>query len=58
MPDSAGQFLLIASYEKGHDFMRQSAAMGIECTLLTLDTLRDADWPREALADLATMPPA
>src|ERR1700744_2799140 len=56
MPDSAGRFLLIASYEKGHDFMRQCAAMGIECVLLTLDTRRDADWPREALADLTTMP--
>jgi biotin carboxylase len=56
MPDLAERFLLIASYEKGHDFMRQCAAMGIGCTLLTLDTLRDADWPRESLEDLATMP--
>jgi biotin carboxylase len=57
MPDSAGQFLLIASYEKGHDFMRQCAAIGIECTLLTLDSLRDADWPRDVLASVTTMPP-
>jgi biotin carboxylase len=57
MPDSAARFLLIASYEKGHDFMRQSAAMGVKCTLLTLDSLRQADWPREDLEDLATMPP-
>ncbi|HTW62784.1 MAG TPA: hypothetical protein VMD55_13335 [Terracidiphilus sp.] len=56
MPDSAERLLLIASYEKGHDFMRQCAAMGLQCTLLTLDTLRDADWPRDALEDLATMP--
>jgi biotin carboxylase len=56
MPDSAERFLLIASYEKGHDFMRQCAAMGIRCTLLTLDTLRDADWPRDALEELVTMP--
>ena len=56
MPDSAERFLLIASYEKGHDFMRQCAAMGIRCTLLTLDTLGDADWPRDALEELATMP--
>jgi biotin carboxylase len=56
MPDSAGRFLLIASYEKGHDFMRQCAALGVECTLLTLDSLRDAGWPREALADFTTMP--
>jgi biotin carboxylase len=56
MPDSAERFLLIASYEKGHDFMRQCAAMGIQCTLLTLESLRTADWPRDALEDLATMP--
>ncbi len=56
MPDLAERFLLIASYEKGHDFMRQSAALGVRCTLLTLDSLRHADWPRESLEDLATMP--
>jgi biotin carboxylase len=56
MPDSAERFLLIASYEKGHDFMRQCAAMGIRCTLLTLDTLQTADWPRDALEELVTMP--
>jgi biotin carboxylase len=56
MPDSAERFLLIASYEKGHDFIRQCAAMGLPCTLLTLDGLRNAGWPREALEDLATMP--
>jgi biotin carboxylase len=56
MPHSAGHFLLIASYEKGHDFIRECAHLGVECTLLTLDSLRDAGWPREALAQLATMP--
>jgi biotin carboxylase len=56
MPDSAERFLLIASYEKGHDFMRQCAAMGIRCTLLTFDTLQTADWPRDALEELVTMP--
>jgi biotin carboxylase len=56
MPDSPRRFLLIASYEKGHDFMRQCAAMGVQCTLLTLDTLHDADWPRDSLEDLSTMP--
>jgi len=57
MPDPTERFLLIASYEKGHDFMRQCAEMGIRSTLLTLDALRDADWPREALEEVATMPP-
>jgi biotin carboxylase len=56
MPDPTEQFLLLASYEKGHDFMRQCAEMGVRCTLLTLESLRDSDWPRETLEELATMP--
>jgi biotin carboxylase len=50
------RFLCIASYEKGQDFLRQCAALGVKPTLLTVDKLRDADWPRDVLDDLATMP--
>jgi biotin carboxylase len=53
----AERFLLIASYEKGHDFMRQCAEMGVLCTLLTVEELRNAAWPNDALEDLAAMPP-
>ena len=56
MPERTERFLCIASYEKGHDFLRQCAQLGVKPTLLTLDKLRDADWPREALEDLTTMP--
>lgn len=56
MSDIAERFLLMASYEKGHDFIRQCAELGVRCTLLTLDGLRDADWPRDALEDIATVP--
>ena len=56
MPDATERFLLIASYEKGHDFIRQCAAMEVKCTLLTPESLRDADWPLEDLEDVATMP--
>ena len=56
MSDTTERFLCIASYEKGQDFMRQCAEMGVKPTLLTVDKLRDADWPREALEDIATMP--
>jgi hypothetical protein len=31
--------------------------MGVKVTLLTLDKNRNADWPRECLEELATMPP-
>lgn len=54
--DATERFLCIASYEKGHDFLRQCAAMGVKPTLLTLDKLRDEDWPRDSLEELVTMP--
>lgn len=56
MADITERFLLLASYEKGHDFMRQCADLGIRCTLLTLDALRDAAWPREYLEEIVSMP--
>jgi len=56
MVDSTERFLCLASFEKGHDFLRQCAEMGVRPTLLTLDALRDAAWPHEALEDQVTMP--
>jgi biotin carboxylase len=56
MADEIQRFLCLASYEKGHDFLRQCAEMGVRPTLLTLDKLRDADWPRDVLEELVTMP--
>ena len=56
MADQIQRFLCLASYEKGHDFLRQCAEMGVRLTLLTLDMLRDADWPRDVLEELVTMP--
>jgi biotin carboxylase len=50
------RFLCVASYEKGHDFLRQCAEMGVRPTLLTLDTLRDAEWPRDVIEEVVTMP--
>jgi len=47
MADASQRFLCIASYEKGQDFMRQCADMGVKLTLLTLEKHRDAQWPRE-----------
>ena len=57
MGDATERFLCIASYEKGNDFFRQCAEMGVKPTLLTLDKLRDAPWPREAIEEVVTMPP-
>ncbi|MGA3264557.1 MAG: ATPase [Terracidiphilus sp.] len=56
MADEYERFLCLASDENGHDFLRQCAQMGVKPTLLTLDQLRDAAWPREALEEVVTMP--
>jgi biotin carboxylase len=57
MIDPTERILCIASYEKGQDFMRQCAELGVKPTLLTVEKLRDADWPRDALEEIVTMPP-
>jgi biotin carboxylase len=56
MPEHTERFLCLASYEKGSDFLKKCAEMGVKCTLLTLDKLRDAEWPRESIEDFTTMP--
>lgn len=56
MSDRTQRFLCIASYEKGQDFLRQCAEMGVNPTLLTVEKLHDADWPHDAIEDLVTMP--
>lgn len=50
------RFLCIASYEKGQEFMRQCAELGVKPTLLTIEKLRDAAWPREVLEDIHLIP--
>ena len=50
------RFLCIAGCARGQAFLRACAELGVKPTLLTLDSLQDAAWPREALEDLATMP--
>jgi biotin carboxylase len=56
MTDSTDRFLCIASYEKGQDFLRQCAEMGVRPTLLTLEKLRDLPWPHDALEEMIVMP--
>jgi biotin carboxylase len=46
----------IATYEKGQRFMRECARLGCRVELLTVDKHRDADWPRDILAQIHLMP--
>ena len=49
-------FLCITTYEKGQEFMRECKRRGCRVFLLTAETLRNADWPRESLDDAFYMP--
>ena len=46
----------ISTYEKGQRFLTEAAAEGCEVRLLTVDKLRDADWPKDILTEFLTMP--
>jgi len=49
-------FLVISTYEKGQAFLRELAALGVQVIFLTVNKLRDADWPKDCLAEFLTMP--
>ena len=48
--------LCVSSYEKGQEFLRAAKALGCRVYLLTVEKLRNADWPREAIDELFFMP--
>ena len=48
--------LCVSSYEKGQEFIRTCKAIGWRVYLLTVEKLRDADWPREAIDEIFFMP--
>ncbi|QMV18235.1 ATPase [Granulicella sp. 5B5] len=56
MGEGQAGILCISSYEKGQAFLRQAAVLGCPVSLLTTEKLAGADWPRESLTGLHTMP--
>jgi biotin carboxylase len=55
----AGQaltILCVSSYEKGQEFLRTCKAIGCRVYLLTVEKLRNGDWPREAIDEMFFMP--
>ena len=48
--------LCVSSYEKGQEFLRTCKALGCRVLLLTVEKLRNADWPREAIDETFYMP--
>jgi hypothetical protein len=56
MPQSQVTILCLASYYKGHDFIREAHRLGARVLFVTRASLRDMDWPRESIDDLLLMP--
>jgi biotin carboxylase len=56
MPRSPVTILCLASYFKGHDFIRECYRLGARVLLVTRETLRDLEWPRDAIGELLLMP--
>jgi biotin carboxylase len=48
--------LCVSSYEKGQEFLRTCKSLGCTVLLLTLEKLRNADWPRDAIDEFFFMP--
>ena len=49
--------LCIASYEKGHEFLREAKRQGCTVLLLTSESLmKTASWPTESIDDIFYMP--
>jgi biotin carboxylase len=48
--------LCISSYEKGQEFLRACKAEGCTVLLATVEKLKDADWPREAISEFFYIP--
>jgi len=48
--------LCLASYEKGEAFLRECHRQGWRVLLITVEKLREANWPREAIDEVFYMP--
>jgi biotin carboxylase len=48
--------LCIATYFKGDPFLRECKALGCTVLLLTTDKLVDAEWPRESIDEIHSVP--
>jgi biotin carboxylase len=55
-PERTLTILCIASYEKGQEFLRSAKDQGCRVLLLTVEKLRNADWPSEAIDEMFYMP--
>ena len=54
--DRAISILCVTSYEKGQEFLRSCKRLGCTVYLLTVEKLRNANWPRESIDEMFFMP--
>jgi len=48
--------LCLASYNKGHDFIKEAHRLGCRVLLVTSESLRDDRWPRECITEMFYVP--
>ncbi len=48
--------LALTSFDKGYDFLRECRALGARTLLLTVESLKEAAWPREVIDEIYFMP--
>ncbi len=48
--------LCVSSYEKGQEFLRTCKNLGCTVLFLTVEKLRNADWPRDVIDEMFFMP--
>ena len=56
MTNRSPTMLCLASYEKGEAFLRECNRQGCRVILITVEKLRAANWPREAIDEIFYMP--
>jgi len=54
--DSPLNILCIATFVKGHAFLREAHRLGCRVILLTVEKHRDADWPRDSIDETFYLP--
>jgi biotin carboxylase len=56
MREMDSNILCLASYEKGADFLRECGRRQCRVILVTVEKLKDADWPRDAIHEIFWLP--
>src|SRR5215216_1131698 len=56
MSRSPVTILCLASYFKGHDFIRECHRLGARVLLVARESMRDLEWPRESIDELLLIP--